>query len=108
MSILASALDFGLGLAGAPIGAGIAAIGAGMGIGKISAAANESIARQPEASSDIKGNTIVTAAFIEGVCLFAVLVGMLATVSVPDALKATGDAEIAVMKAKDEISSKTK
>lgn len=69
--------DLGLGAAGAGIGAGVAALAAGLGIGKISAAANESIARQPEAAGDIRTNTIITAAFIEGVCLFAVLVTML-------------------------------
>ena len=65
------------GLAGAGIGAGIAAIGAGMGIGRIAASATESIARQPEAAGDIRGITIITAAFIEGVCLFAVVVCLL-------------------------------
>lgn len=61
----------GLGLLGAGIGAGIAVIGAGLGIGKIAASAVESIARQPEASGDIRGNMILTAALIEGVALFA-------------------------------------
>lgn len=65
------------GLAGAGIGAGIAAIAAGIGIGRIASAATESIARQPEAAGDIRGVTIITAAFIEGVCLFAVVVCML-------------------------------
>lgn len=61
----------GLGMLGAGIGAGVAVIGAGMGIGKIAASAVESIARQPEASNDIRGNMILTAALIEGVALFA-------------------------------------
>jgi F-type H+-transporting ATPase subunit c len=61
----------GLGLLGAGIGAGVAVIGAGVGIGKIAASAVESIARQPEASNDIRGNMILTAALIEGVALFA-------------------------------------
>ena len=65
------------GFVGAAIGAGIAALAAAFGIGKISAAACESIARQPEAAGDIKANTILTAAFIEGVCLFAVVVCLL-------------------------------
>ena len=60
--------------AGAAVGAGISAIAAGLGIGKISAAANESIARQPEAAGDIRGSTLLTAAFIEGVCLFSCVV----------------------------------
>ena len=64
---------------GAAVGAGIAAIGAGIGIGKIASSAVESIARQPEAAGDIRGATVLTAAFIEGVCLFAVVVCMLVT-----------------------------
>lgn len=62
---------------GAAIGAGIAAIGAGIGIGRIASSATESVARQPEAAGDIRGVTIITAAFIEGVCLFAVVVCLL-------------------------------
>ena len=62
---------------GAAIGAGIAAVGAGLGIGRIAASANESIARQPEAAGDVRGVTIITAAFIEGVCLFSVVVCLL-------------------------------
>ncbi len=62
---------------GAAIGAGIAAIAAGIGIGRIASSANESIARQPEAAADVRGVTIITAAFIEGVCLFAVVVCLL-------------------------------
>lgn len=59
---------------GASFGAAIAAIGAGIGIGKIGSAAMEAIARQPEASSDIRSNMIVIAALVEGVALFAVIV----------------------------------
>lgn len=63
---------------GACLGAGIAAIGAGLGIGKIGASAMEAIARQPEASGDIRSNMIVIAALVEGVALFAVIVCVLA------------------------------
>ncbi|MFI5403038.1 MAG: ATP synthase F0 subunit C [Planctomycetota bacterium] len=73
----AEAVKIEWGLAGAGIGAGIAAIAAGIGIGRIASSATESIARQPEAAGDIRGVTIITAAFIEGVCLFAVVVCML-------------------------------
>lgn len=62
---------------GAAIGAGIAAIGAGLGISRIGSSANESIARQPEATADIRGGSIILAAFIEGVSLFAVVVCIL-------------------------------
>ena len=66
-----------LGLMGAGIGAGIVTIGAGLGIGKLAAAAVESIARQPEAANDIRGNMILTAAFIEGVALIGQIVCLL-------------------------------
>lgn len=63
---------------GAAIGAGIAAIAAGIGIGKIGEAAMEAIARQPEATRDIRSNMIVIAALIEGVAFFALIVCILA------------------------------
>ena len=66
-----------LGKMGAGLGAGIVAIGAGIGIGKIGAAANEGIARQPEAAGEIRGGSIILAALIEGVALFAVVVTLL-------------------------------
>jgi F-type H+-transporting ATPase subunit c len=77
MFSLLAELEVQWGLAGAGIGAGIAAIAAAIGIGRIASSATESIARQPEAAGDIRGVTIITAAFIEGVCLFAVVVCML-------------------------------
>ncbi len=66
-----------IGKMGAGIGAGLGAIGAGLGIGRIGGAANEAIARQPEASGDIRGGSIIFAALIEGVALFAVVVCLL-------------------------------
>lgn len=62
---------------GAAIGAAAAVIGAGLGIGKIGSAAMEAIARQPEASGDIRTNMIIVAALIEGVALLAVVVCLL-------------------------------
>ncbi len=62
---------------GAGVGAGLAIMGGGRGIGHLAAAAMESIARQPEASNDIRGAMIIMAAFIEGVTLFAVVVCLL-------------------------------
>ena len=53
-------------------------VGAGIGIGQIGRGAVEAIARQPEASNDIRANMILTAALVEGVALFAVIVGILA------------------------------
>ena len=66
-----------MGIMGAGIGAGLVAIGAGLGIGRLAAATVESIARQPEASGDIRGAMILTAAFIEGVALLGQVVCLL-------------------------------
>jgi F-type H+-transporting ATPase subunit c len=73
-----AAANFSMSHLGGAIGAGLAAIGAGIGIGQIGRGAVESIARQPEASNDIRANMILTAAFVEGVALFAVIAGILA------------------------------
>ena len=62
---------------GAAIGAGLAVIGVGIGIGKIGESAMEAIARQPEATGDIRSNMIIAAALIEGVALLAVVVCLL-------------------------------
>ena len=72
--VLAEAASLAVGPMGAAIGAGLAAIGAGIGIGRIGASAMEAIARQPEAIGDIRSNMIVSAAFIEGVAFFAVII----------------------------------
>lgn len=78
LSILLQAVaGVGISKLGAAIGAGIAVIGAGLGIGKIGSSAMDAIARQPNASSDIRANMIVAAALIEGVALIAVVVCLL-------------------------------
>ena len=73
----ATAAAVGVSRLGAAIGAGLAVIGAGLGIGKIGGSAMEAIARQPEASGDIRMNMIIAAALIEGVALSAVVVCLL-------------------------------
>ena len=64
---------------GGAIGAGLAVIGGAAGIGRIGGSAVESMARQPEASGQINTAMILTAAFIEGAMLFAVVVGLMAS-----------------------------
>ena len=76
--LLQVAAELSLGKLGAALGAGLAAIGAGIGIGKIGGSAMEAIARQPEASNDIRTNMIIIAALVEGVALFAGVVCFLA------------------------------
>lgn len=78
LTLLQAAADLAaIGKAGAGIGAGLAAIGAGLGIGNIGKGAVEAIARQPEAGGDIRTNMILTAAFVEGVALFGIVVCLL-------------------------------
>ena len=64
-------------LLGAGIGMGLALIGAGLGIGRIGGQAVEAIARQPEASADIRGAMILTAALVEGATLAALVFALL-------------------------------
>ena len=75
------ALSAGISSGGKGIGggfaAGLGAVGAGIGIGRIGGSACEAIARQPEMAGRIFVNMILTAALIEGVALFAVVVGFL-------------------------------
>lgn len=79
-SVLLLAVE-GLALLGAGIGAGIVALGAGLGIGKIGGSAMESIARQPEAGGKIQTAMIISAALIEGVALFGVIVCLIIATS---------------------------
>ena len=59
---------------GISLGIGLTVIAAALGIGKIGDAALTSIARQPEAGGDIRTTMIISAALIEGVALFAIVV----------------------------------
>ena len=61
----------------AAIGAGLAVIGAGLGIGQIGGHAMDAIARQPEASGDIRTTMIIAAALVEGAALFAIVVALI-------------------------------
>ncbi len=63
---------------GAGLAAGLAVVGAGIGIGRIGGDAVQAIARQPEMAGRIFINMILTAALVEGVALFAVIVGVMA------------------------------
>lgn len=76
LAMILAAIDGLLGI-GACVGAAIAVIGAGFGIGKIGSSAMEAIARQPEATGDIRSNMIMVAALVEGAALFAIVVCLL-------------------------------
>lgn len=63
---------------GGAIGAGIVAIAAAIGIGKLARYTMEASARQPEIASGLRTTAIIIGALIEGVCLFGVIVCLLA------------------------------
>jgi F-type H+-transporting ATPase subunit c len=58
-------------------GAGLVVIGAGLGISRLSAAAFESMARQPEVAADIRGAMVIVAAMIEGAAVIGLIVCMI-------------------------------
>ena len=62
---------------GAGLGAALTILGAGYGISTIAAKAVESMARQPEVAGNIQGAMIVSAALIEGVSFFSLIVCIL-------------------------------
>jgi F-type H+-transporting ATPase subunit c len=72
-----SSLSLAMAYLAAGLGAAGATIGGGYGISKLASAAMEGVARQPEAVGDIRGMMILTAAMIEGIALFAVVVCVL-------------------------------
>ncbi|MCH2143961.1 MAG: ATP synthase F0 subunit C [Phycisphaerales bacterium] len=76
LAAAAAGASWGKGL-GAGLAAGIAVVGAGIGIGLVGSGACNATARQPEVGGKIFVNMILTAALIEGVALFAVVVGFL-------------------------------
>ncbi len=58
-------------IAGVALGLGLIVIGAGLGIGKFTAAAAESIARQPSAAAQITGAVNLPLFLLEGVAILA-------------------------------------
>ena len=67
-----------VGVLGKALGAGLAAFAAAFGIGKIGAASLESGARQPEQAGHYRMTAIIVSALIEGACLFAIVVCLIA------------------------------
>ncbi len=70
----------GLSVFGAAFGAGLIIIGAGLGIGRIGASAVESMARQPEMAGNIQTAMIISAALIEGVTFFGLIISIIVVV----------------------------
>ena len=61
----------------AGLGIGLAALGCGIGIGILAGKSVEATARQPESSGIIQRMMILGIAFIEALCLYALLVAIM-------------------------------
>ena len=72
-----------LGVFGKAIAAALAAFAAAFGIGKIGKAAIEAGARQPEYAGHYRMTAIIVGALVEGACLFAILVCLIASWKCP-------------------------
>lgn len=73
-TVAAPAANNGFKIFGCALGAGIIILGAGWGIGTIGSKAVEGTSRQPEAGGAIMTQMIISAALIEGVTFFALIV----------------------------------
>jgi F-type H+-transporting ATPase subunit c len=65
------------GLLGAGLAFGLIIIGAGLGLGRIGGQAAEAIARQPEASGEIRGAALLIAVLLEGATIIALVFALL-------------------------------
>lgn len=66
-----------LGFIGVGIAMGLAALGSALGQGNAAAGAMEGIARQPEASGDIRTTLLLALAFMEALTLFTFVIAIL-------------------------------
>lgn len=70
-------IGFGMSVIGMSIGIAIAAAGCGIGQGMAIKAACEGTARNPDASGKISQSLILGLAFVESLCIYALLVNLI-------------------------------
>jgi F-type H+-transporting ATPase subunit c len=83
-------LHIGLGYLGAGWGAGVIMLAAASGIAKLSAAALEGTARQPEAAGNLRTTMLIPAALIEGLGFFALVICLLVALALNGAVAKGG------------------
>ncbi|HHE64679.1 MAG TPA: ATP synthase F0 subunit C [Bacteroidetes bacterium] len=66
--------DLALAYLAAGFGAAFVALAAALGIGRIGSSAMEGTARQPEAANAIRTSMIISAALIEGIAFFGLVI----------------------------------
>lgn len=76
--LLQVAVGAAIGKTAAVLSAALVVIGAAFGLSKIGKSAMEAIARQPEASGELRTAMLLAAAMVEGAALFAIIVCLLA------------------------------
>ncbi len=76
-TISGAAIFFGATVLAAAIAIGVGTLGTGLGQGIAVSKAVEGIARQPEAASTIQTNLIIGLAFIESLCIYALVVALI-------------------------------
>jgi F-type H+-transporting ATPase subunit c len=81
----------GMAWLGAGLAIGLAALGTGIGIGLLAAKSVEGVARQPEAAGQIQKIMILGIAFIEALCLYALLIALMLVGKGREAAAATPD-----------------
>ena len=80
----------GLGYLGAGWGAGVIMLAAAGGIARLSAAALEGTARQPEAAANLRTSMLIPAALIEGLGFFALVICLLVALALNGAITKGG------------------
>ena len=83
-------MELGLSYIGVFLGAGMILIGGAYGISKLSSAALEGTARQPEAAGSLQTMMIIPAAMIEGLGLLALVIALLAVLSLNKGVPVAG------------------
>jgi F-type H+-transporting ATPase subunit c len=91
--------SLGLSYIGVFIGTGIILMGGAYGISKLASAALEGAARQPEASGSLQTMMIIPAAMIEGLGLLALVIALLAVLSINKGVAIAGEAHGAAVAA---------
>jgi len=85
-------MELGLSYIGVFLGAGLILVGAAYGISRAAAAALEGTARQPEAAGSLQTMMIIPAAMIEGLGLLALVIALLAVLSLNKGVPVAGGA----------------
>jgi F-type H+-transporting ATPase subunit c len=83
-------MGIGIAYLGVFVGAGLCLVGAAFGIAKLSSAALEGGARQPEAIDKLQVMMIIPAAMIEGLGLFALVIAFLAVGALKTGVASSG------------------